>query len=92
MYCDLALQVAQQNELLYLQVKLNNLKASIARECLSQQPEKEKVEYAQNVIKMYNKNIELAKKLNLKNYVKKIEKDLTSFKAHCQLNRLIEEK
>ncbi len=92
MYCDLALQSANANELLYLQVRLNALKVEIAREKLAQEPEKSKYNYAQNVIRMYNRTIELAKKLELDNYVKKIEKELTSFKAHCQLNRIIEDK
>ena len=92
MYCDLALESANIQELLYLQIRLNNLKTHIAREKLSEQPDSKKHDYAQNVIKMYNKNIDLTKKLNLKNHTKKIEKDLTSFKAHCQLNRIIEDK
>ena len=41
---------------------------------------------------MYNKTIEQAKRLNLKDFIKKTEKDLTSFRAHCQLNRIIEDK
>lgn len=92
MYCDLALQSANANELLYLQVRLNDLKTTIAREKLSQEPDKTKYNYAQNVIRMYNKTIELARRLELDNHVKKIEKELTSFKAHCQLNRIIEDK
>ena len=92
MYCELALQSAISNQLLYLQVRLNKLKAAIARECLAQQPDKEKYNYAQQIIKMYNKTIDLAKKLGLKIFVKKIEKELTSFRAHCQLNRIIEDK
>lgn len=92
MYCDLALQSAMSQELLYLQVRLNNLKSAIAREKLASQSDNKKYEHAQNTIKMYNKTIELSKKLNLKNHTRKIEKELTSFKAHCQLNRIIEEK
>ncbi|MBQ8475587.1 hypothetical protein IJ531_00840, partial [bacterium] len=92
MYCDLALQSAASNELLYLQVRLNRLKANIAREKLSAQPDNKKLEFAQNTIKMYNRTIEMAKLLNLVNITKKIEKELTSFKAHCQLNRIIEDK
>jgi len=92
MYCDLALQSATTNELLYLQVRLNRLKANIAREKLSAQPENKKIEFAQNIIKMYNRTIEMAKLLNLDNLMKKVEKELTSFRAHCQLNRIIEDK
>ena len=92
MYCDLALQSATSQDLLYLQLRLEALKAEIAREKMMEQSDNQKFEYAQNTIKLYNKSIELSKKLNLKNYTKKIEKDLTSFKAHCQLNRIIEEK
>ena len=92
MYCDLALQSAFNNELVYLQVRLSNLKTQIAREKLSQEPDNKKYEYAQNIIKMYNKTIEQAKRLNLKSLIKKTEKDLTSFRAHCQLNRIIEDK
>lgn len=92
MYCDLALQCAITQELLYLQARLNSLKASIAREMISQQADNKKYDYAQSIIRMYNRNIDLSKKLNLKSYTKKIEKELTSFKAHCQLNRIIEDK
>lgn len=92
MYCDLALNCANENELLYLQVRLNWLKTTIARENLSIQPDNKKFEYAQNIIKMYNKTIESAQRLNLGNIIKKIEKELTSFRAHCQLNRIIEDK
>ena len=66
MYCDLALQSATTNELLYLQVRLNNLKSNIAREKLSSQPDNKKTEFAYNTIKMYNKTIEMSKLLNLK--------------------------
>ena len=92
MYCEMALQSAYNNELIYLQVRLSRLKAQIARERLSQEPDNKKYEYAQNVIRMYNKTIEQAKRLNLKDFIKKTEKDLTSFRAHCQLNRIIEDK
>lgn len=92
MYCDLAIQTAISNELLYLQARLENLRAEIAREKLPQQSIEKKRSYAQNVIKMYNKSIELSRKLNLTNYVRKVEKDLISFRAYCQLNRIIEEK
>ena len=92
MYCDLALQSANMNELLYLQVRLNDLKAELARECLASQPDKSKYEYAMNTIKIYENTINLAKMLGLKQYITKLNKDLTSFKAHCQLNRIIEDK
>ena len=92
MYCDLALECANENELLYLQVRLNWLKTTIARENISIQQDNKKYEYAQNIIKMYNKSIELAQRLNLNNIIRKIEKELTSFRAHCQLNRIIEDK
>lgn len=92
MYCDLALQNATSQELLYLQTRLSNLKAEISREKLPTQADNKKYEHAQNTIKLYNKTIELSKKLNLKNYTKKVEKELTSFRAHCQLNRIIEDK
>ena len=92
MFCELALQGASENELLYLQAKLYKLKTEIARELLSSEPNSKKYNYAQNIIKMYNKTIELTKNLNLRIYTKKIEKDLTSFRAHCQLNRIIEDK
>ncbi|MBR1618083.1 hypothetical protein IJ670_08035, partial [bacterium] len=92
MYCDLAMQSANANELLYLQLRLNNLKANIMRENLSEQSETSKEEYARNIMKIYNKTIEMAKMLNLVYIIKKIEKELTSFRAYCQLNRIIEDK
>ena len=92
MYCDLALQTAQAQELLYLQVRLNELKANISNERLIDQVDSKKVEHAQNTIKMYGRAIDSAKKLNLSNYTRRIEKELTAFRAHCQLNRILEEK
>jgi hypothetical protein len=92
MYCDLALQSASANGLLYLQARLSNQKATIAREKIMDQPDNKKYEYAQNTIKQYNKAIELMKKLNLKKVSKITEKELISFRAHCQLNRIIEDK
>ena len=92
MYCDIALQCAQSNELEYLQVRLGILKADIARERLNEQADNRKYIYAQNIIKLYNRVIDLAAKLNLKNYIKKTEKKLTSFKAYCQLNRILQDK
>ena len=91
-YCDLALQCANMNELSYLQLRLNDLKMEIARECLASQPNKTKYEYAMNVMRMYDNTIKLAKMLNLKYYINKLNKDLVSFKAHCQLNRIIEDR
>ena len=92
MYCDLALQNANMNELFYLQVRLNDLKAELARESLTSQPDKSKYEYAMNIIKLYENTINTARMLDLKSYTNKLNKDLTSFKAHCQLNRIIEDK
>jgi len=92
MYCEQGLQVAYKNKLMYLQLRLSDLKANIAREQLSNQPDKNKYEYAQNTIKMYMGTLELAKRLNLQQSSRKIEKELTSFRAHCQLNRILEDK
>ena len=92
MYCEQALKDANSNKLVYLQLRLNDLRANISREMLYNQAEKDKYEYAQNTIKMYLKTLEIAKDLNLKNFSKKVEKELTSFRAHCQLNRIIEDK
>ena len=92
MYCDLAMENAKNNQLIYLQIRLNDLKTKILREMLDAVVEAQKYEYAQNIIKMYNRTIDMAKNLNLKNYIKKVEKELTSFRAHCQLNRIIEDK
>ena len=92
MYCEQALKDANNNKLVYLQLRLNDLKANISREMLFNQPEKLKYEHAQNTIKLYLGALDIAKDLNLKQYIKKIEKELTSFKAHCQLNRIIEDK
>ena len=65
---------------------------NIAGEKLTDQADNKKFDFAQSTIKMYNRTLDLAKRLNLVNHIKKIEKELTSFKAHCQLNRIIEDK
>ena len=92
MYCDMALQSAIQNELYYLQARLNLLKTTIAREYINSKPEKEKHDYAQNILKMYSRTMDLARRINLDNMVKKINKEQMSFRAFCQLNRIIEDK
>ena len=92
MYCEQGLKDATNNKLIYLQLRMSNLKANIAREMLFNQPDKNKYDFAQNVIKMYLETLDIAKDLNLSVYSRKIEKELTSFKAHCQLNRIIEDK
>ena len=92
LYCDLAYQGADANELYYLKIRLEELKAIIAKEYLSAQPDKKKADFAQNIIKIYNRAITMAQRLSMKKYTKTLEKELTSFKAHCQLNRIIEDK
>ena len=41
---------------------------------------------------MYSKTMDLARRINLDNMVKKINKEQMSFRAFCQLNRIIEDK
>ena len=91
MYCDLGIQDAKANQLLYLLVRLQRLKASILREILQVQSE-DKSAAVSKILNLYNATIELAKKLNLKKDIHVIEKDLTSFKAYCQLNRITTDK
>ena len=91
MYCDLGIQDAKANQLLYLLVRLQKLKALILRETLQVQSEG-KNELVSRIFNLYNSTIELARKLNLKKDTYIIEKDLTSFKAYCQLNRITTDK
>jgi len=88
-YSELAFQDANINELVFLQMKLYKLRANIMQDSITTIEESRKLEVAQNTIKTYEKALGIASSLNLNKHHYVIQKELTSFKAYCQLKRIM---
>ncbi len=88
-YSELAFQDANINELVFLQMKLYKLRANIMQDSIATIDEQRKLEVAQNTIKTYEKALNIANSLNLSKHHYVIQKELTSFKAYCQLKRIM---
>jgi len=88
-YSELAFQDANINELVFLQMKLYKLRANIMQDSITTIEESRKLEVAQNTIKTYEKALSIASSLNLNKHHYVIQKELTSFKAYCQLKRIM---
>lgn len=88
MYCELALSEANANELIYMQMKLYRLRANIMQDTLPKCDEDKKSLVAQNTVKVYEKAATLAQRLGLEKHHYEVQKELTAFKAYCQLNRI----
>ncbi len=88
-YSELAFQDANINELVFLQMKLYKLRANIMQDSITTIEESRKLEVAQNTIKTYEKALNIANSLNLSKHHYTIRKELTSFKAYCQLKRIM---
>jgi len=88
MYTELALQeaIAQEND--GLQIDLLSLRAKCLEETLPLLNSEKQSEIAQKIIKIYEKAISIANKINAnkKHYI--AQKNLTAFKAHCQLKEI----
>ncbi len=88
MYCELALQDASANELIFLQMCLYRLRANIMQDSIVKAEEDKKLTIAQNTVKVYEKALLLASRLGLDRHHYVIQKELTAFRAYCQLNRI----
>jgi len=88
-YCELAIQDANLNELVFLQMLLCKLRANIMQDSIPELEESRRLEAAQNTIKTYEKALTMATNLNLAKHHYIIQKELTSFKAYCQLKRIM---
>ncbi len=88
-YSELAFQDANINELIFLQMKLYKLRANIMQDSITTIEESRKLEVAENTIKTYEKALNIANSLNLSKHHYIIQKELTSFKAYCQLKRIM---
>ena len=88
MYCELALQDASANELLFLQMQLYRLRANVMQDSITQLEDEKKLPHAQNTVKVYEKALYLATRLGLDKYHYVIQKELTAFRAYCQLKRI----
>lgn len=88
MYTELASQDVNQNELNYFMLQIVRLRALILQESIKNAEPAKKSEIAIAAIHTYEKALSLSNKLNLDNINYKIQKDLTSLKASCKLNRI----
>lgn len=89
-YSELAFQDANINELVFLQMILYKLRANIMQDSIATIDASRKLEVAQNTIKTYEKALNIATNLNLTRHHYVIQKELTSFKAYCQLKRIMQ--
>ena len=88
-YSELAFQDANINELIFLQMILYKLRANIMQDSITTIDSSRKLDVAQNTIKTYEKALNIATNLNLTRHHYIIQKELTSFKAYCQLKRIM---
>ncbi len=88
MYCELALQDASANELLFLQMRLYRLRANIMQDSIAHVEDEKKLALAQNTVRIYEKALYLAGRLALEKHQYTIQKELTAFRAYCQLKRI----
>ena len=88
-YSELAFQDANINELVFLQMILYKLRANIMQDSIATIETSRKLEVAENTIKTYEKALNAANSLNLTKHHYVIQKELTSFKAYCQLKRIM---
>ncbi len=88
MYTELASQDVNLNELNYFMLHIVRLRAAIMQDSIDKVAEDKKTELANRTVKTYEKALSLSGKLNLDKFTAKIQKDLTSFKASCQLKRI----
>lgn len=88
-YSELAFQDANLNELAFLQMIIYKLRADIMQDSITSIEQSRKLEVAQNTIKTYEKALNMAQSLNLGRHHYVIQKELTSFKAYCQLKRIM---
>lgn len=88
MYCELALQDASANELIFLQMRLYRLRANIMQDSIVHIDDDKKLAVAQSTIRVYEKALTLASRLGLEKHQYTIQKELTAFRAYCQLKRI----
>ena len=88
MYCELALQDASANELIFLQMCLYRLRANIMQDSIVKADDDKKLSIAQNTVRVYEKSLLLASRLGLERHHYVIQKELTAFRAYCQINRI----
>jgi len=86
MYSEMGLQEANANEIVYLQMALYRVRAHCMQDSVPTVPEEKRLELAQNTLRVYERAISLANKLNLQKHHYVIQKELTAFKAYCNLH------
>lgn len=88
MYNEMGLELANANDITYLQMALYRLRANCMQDSIPAIKENKKYEFAQSTIKVYEKAIAFANRINLIKHKSAIQKELTAFRAYCQLNRI----
>jgi len=88
MYVEQAQELAAANELTYLEMTLYRLYANCIQASIVSLPDDKKSETAKNALTIYERALAIAEKLSLENSKSAIRKDITAFKAYCQLNRI----
>lgn len=88
MYNEMGIELANANDITYLQMALYRLRANCMQDNIVKIPEAKKYEFAQNTIKIYEKAIGFAGRISLSKHKSLIQKELTAFRAYCQLNRI----
>ena len=88
MYNEMGLELANANDITYLQMSLYRLRANVMQDSITKIHASKKYELAQGTIKIYEKAIDYASRLGLARHEYLIQKELTAFRAYCQLNRI----
>ena len=87
-YNEMGLELANANDITYLQMALYRLRANVMQDSITKIPPQKRYEFAQSTIKVYEKAVDFASRLNLTRHEYLIQKEITAFRAYCQLNRI----
>lgn len=88
MYIELANEEVNHNEINYFMVLIARMRAIILQEMIDKVPMDKKTPLASTTVKAFEKALQLSSKLALDKLNYKINKELTSFRASCELKRI----
>lgn len=87
MYIEKALMIVKQYDMKLLKISVYQLYAKYLEEMVPKKPQN-KSNYAHNAIMAYKKALSMTANMDIPNIQADINKNLTSFKAFCQLNQI----
>ncbi len=87
MYIEKALMIVKAYDLKLQKVLLYQLYTKYLEEMVSSKPQNKNI-YAQNAINTYKKSLTMLKNMNLPQIESEIQKELSAFKAFCQMNEI----